>query len=58
MSQILLSKSVVVLVLEQDMTGDNNCKDGINIMSTYLTGGKGALKWSKCTSQLLQNFLR
>ena len=34
------------------------CKDGINIMSTVLPDGKGALKWSSCSKDVLQTVLR
>lgn len=34
------------------------CKGGINIMAAVLPGGKGALKWSPCTKNLIQAFLR
>ena len=38
--------------------GDNNCTNGVNIMSTVLPGGTGALKWSSCSRHVLQGFLR
>ncbi|KAL9986875.1 hypothetical protein ACROYT_G001084 [Oculina patagonica] len=34
-----------------------NCSNGANIMSTYTPGGEGALKWSSCSRNVLQNFL-
>ena len=34
--------------------GDNNCTNGVNIMSTVLPGGTGALKWSSCSRHVLQ----
>lgn len=33
------------------------CKDGVNIMSTVLPDGKGALKWSSCSKDVLQTVL-
>ncbi|XP_068692661.1 A disintegrin and metalloproteinase with thrombospondin motifs 16-like [Montipora foliosa] len=33
------------------------CKDGINIMATVLPDGKGALKWSSCSKDVLQTVL-
>ena len=38
--------------------GDNNCSNGVNIMSTAVPGGAGALKWSSCSRDVLQGFLR
>ena len=38
--------------------GDNSCPNGVNIMSTALPGGAGALKWSSCSRDVLQGFLR
>lgn len=38
--------------------GDNGCSNGANIMSTALPGGAGALKWSSCSRDVLQEFLR
>ncbi|XP_020624820.1 A disintegrin and metalloproteinase with thrombospondin motifs 6-like [Orbicella faveolata] len=38
--------------------GDNGCRGGINIMASVLIGGEGALKWSSCSRDALQKFLR
>ena len=38
--------------------GDNNCSNGVNIMATAVPGGPGALKWSSCSRDVLQAFLR
>lgn len=38
--------------------GDNGCRSGINIMASVLIGGEGALKWSSCSRDALQKFLR
>lgn len=38
--------------------GDVGCKDGVNIMSTEIVGGKGAVRWSSCSRRLIQKFLR
>ncbi|XP_078372204.1 A disintegrin and metalloproteinase with thrombospondin motifs 6-like isoform X1 [Oculina patagonica] len=35
---------------------DYNCSNGVNIMSTRVIGGEGALKWSTCSRDVLQNF--
>ncbi|KAJ7365947.1 hypothetical protein OS493_002685 [Desmophyllum pertusum] len=37
--------------------GDNSCRGGVNIMSTSVIGGQGALKWSSCSRDMLQTFL-
>lgn len=48
----------VVSSLGAGHDGDNSCTGGINIMAATLPGGKGALKWSSCTGNLFQRFLR
>ncbi|XP_028401330.1 A disintegrin and metalloproteinase with thrombospondin motifs 6-like isoform X2 [Dendronephthya gigantea] len=37
---------------------NQNCPDGVNIMSRYTPGGPGACKWSSCTKRYAANFLR
>ena len=38
--------------------GGKVCPDGVNIMATGASGGEGELKWSPCSGNALQQFLR
>jgi len=49
---------LVLFSLGAGHDGDNVCTGGINIMAVAVPGGEGALKWSSCTRNLLQTFLR
>ena len=55
---LLLSILFLSLSIGLGHDGDNNCSNGVNIMSTAVPGGAGALKWSSCSRDVLQGFLR
>ena len=38
--------------------GGKVCPDGLNIMATGASSGDGALKWSSCSKNAFQQFLR
>ncbi|XP_031559181.1 A disintegrin and metalloproteinase with thrombospondin motifs 18-like isoform X2 [Actinia tenebrosa] len=54
-SQIIVHETAHTLGVGHD--GDLGCKNGVNIMTTQVTGGKGALRWSSCSRRLIQQFL-
>ncbi len=38
--------------------GGKGCPDGVNIMATGASTGEGSLKWSPCSQNTFQQFLR
>lgn len=58
LAQVSLLHFLFFCSLGLNHDGDNGCRDGINIMASVLIGGEEALKWSSCSRDAIQKFLR